>query len=372
MDPQALYSCANSSRVSGGQSAAPSWTLFSAGLVGNGLALLLLGLHGVRGRPDGSPPSAFAVLVGGLTVTDLLGKSLVSPMVLATYAQNRSLRALGPGAGHLCPLFAFFMAFFGLASMGQLLAMALECWLSLGHPFFYRRHVTPRRGALVAPAVGTFCGAFCALPLAGVGRFVQYCPGTWCFIQMAASGRASDPGAHSAVAFSALYATLMALLLLATVACNLGSMRCLYGLHRRARRRRGPGTKGAPARPAPTASGALDHLLLLAVMTVLFTVCSLQTVFPETVSPGKSMDLTALRFLSVNSIIDPWVFIIFRTSVFRSNWWCCRSAMGVSDTPYSRFASTLIEAAWPSGEEHEPRRQKDLASDPCSRRASAV
>ncbi|XP_028934566.1 prostaglandin D2 receptor [Ornithorhynchus anatinus] len=351
MDPQALYSCANSSRVSGGQSAAPSWTLFSAGLVGNGLALLLLGLHGVRGRPDGSPPSAFAVLVGGLTVTDLLGKSLVSPMVLATYAQNRSLRALGPGAGHLCPLFAFFMAFFGLASMGQLLAMALECWLSLGHPFFYRRHVTPRRGALVAPAVGTFCGAFCALPLAGVGRFVQYCPGTWCFIQMAASGRASDPGAHSAVAFSALYATLMALLLLATVACNLGSMRCLYGLHRRARRRRGPGTKGAPARPAPTASGALDHLLLLAVMTVLFTVCSLPFIaraYVRAFVPSskmtnatleESMDLTALRFLSVNSIIDPWVFIIFRTSVFRSffhkffrrplakrNWWCCRSA----------------------------------------------
>uniref|UniRef100_A0A6I8PEW0 Prostaglandin D2 receptor n=1 Tax=Ornithorhynchus anatinus TaxID=9258 RepID=A0A6I8PEW0_ORNAN len=331
MDPQALYSCANSSRVSGGQSAAPSWTLFSAGLVGNGLALLLLGLHGVRGRPDGSPPSAFAVLVGGLTVTDLLGKSLVSPMVLATYAQNRSLRALGPGAGHLCPLFAFFMAFFGLASMGQLLAMALECWLSLGHPFFYRRHVTPRRGALVAPAVGTFCGAFCALPLAGVGRFVQYCPGT------------CDPGAHSAVAFSALYATLMALLLLATVACNLGSMRCLYGLHRRARRRRGPGTKGAPARPAPTASGALDHLLLLAVMTVLFTVCSLPFIMTNA-TLEESMDLTALRFLSVNSIIDPWVFIIFRTSVFRSNWWCCRS----------------------------PRRQKDLASDPCSRRASAV
>uniref|UniRef100_A0A8C0F173 Uncharacterized protein n=1 Tax=Bubo bubo TaxID=30461 RepID=A0A8C0F173_BUBBB len=25
----------------------------------------------------------------------------------------------------------------------------------------------------------------------------------------------------------------------------------------------------------------------------------------------------ALRFLSVNSIVDPWVFIIFRTSVFR-------------------------------------------------------
>ena len=28
-------------------------------------------------------------------------------------------------------------------------------------------------------------------------------------------------------------------------------------------------------------------------------------------------DLRALRFLSVISIVDPWIFIIFRTSVFR-------------------------------------------------------
>ncbi|KAJ6651738.1 hypothetical protein lerEdw1_020665 [Lerista edwardsae] len=32
----------------------------------------------------------------------------------------------------------------------------------------------------------------------------------------------------------------------------------------------------------------------------------------------EKADLTALRFFSVNSIVDPWVFIIFRTSVFRT------------------------------------------------------
>uniref|UniRef100_A0ACB8G5U6 Uncharacterized protein n=1 Tax=Sphaerodactylus townsendi TaxID=933632 RepID=A0ACB8G5U6_9SAUR len=32
----------------------------------------------------------------------------------------------------------------------------------------------------------------------------------------------------------------------------------------------------------------------------------------------ESADLTALRFFSVNSIVDPWVFIIFRTAVFRT------------------------------------------------------
>lgn len=33
---------------------------------------------------------------------------------------------------------------------------------------------------------------------------------------------------------------------------------------------------------------------------------------------NENADLSALRFLSVNSIVDPWVFIIFRTSVFRA------------------------------------------------------
>uniref|UniRef100_A0A8C3I9R2 Prostaglandin D2 receptor n=1 Tax=Chrysemys picta bellii TaxID=8478 RepID=A0A8C3I9R2_CHRPI len=66
----------------------------------------------------------------------------------------------------------------------------------------------------------------------------------------------------------------------------------------------------------------LDHLVLLALMTVLFTVCSLPLIIRAYVGAfatnlDEKADLTALRFLSVNSIVDPWVFIIFRTSVFR-------------------------------------------------------
>ncbi|KFO29716.1 Prostaglandin D2 receptor [Fukomys damarensis] len=212
-----------------------------------------------RPRPSELPskaaaerPSVFYVLVCGLTVTDLLGKCLLSPVVLAAYAQNRSLRGLPPAQGKsLCQTFAFFMSFFGLASTLQLLAMALECWLSLGHPFFYQRHITLRRGALVAPVVGAFSLAFCSLPFVGFGDFVQYCPGTWCFIQMV-----SGDGSLSVQAYSVLYSSLVALL-----------YRAYYGAF-----------KAVQEEPD---------------------------------------DLLALRFLSVISIVDPWIFIIFRTSVFR-------------------------------------------------------
>ncbi|XP_044517888.1 prostaglandin D2 receptor [Gracilinanus agilis] len=331
MDSQ-LYRCDNFTWIETGNSAAIGGSLFGAGLLGNILALILLAMPRLRSSPPGSPPSVFYVLVCGLAVIDLLGKCLLSPMVLATYMQNRTLRELVPGSGNLlCYVFAFFMAFFGLASMLQLLVMALECWLSLGYPFFHQRHITRSRGALVAPAVGVFCLIFCALPLMGFGKYVQYCPGTWCFIQMASEQRST-----SVLGYSMMYATLMAMLVLATVFCNLNTMRNLYGMHERLSQlprsvtkdlsgfREGQKETTLTLQPLE----ALDHLLLLAVMTVLFTTCSLPFIIRAYFGAfiiGKNKnttleereDLRALRFLSVNSIVDPWIFIICRTSVFR-------------------------------------------------------
>lgn len=274
------YRCQTSTWVERGYSATMSAVLFSAGLLGNLLALVLLarsGLGSCRSGPLHKPPSVFYVLVCGLTITDLLGKCLVSPMVLAAYAQNRSLKELLPASGNqFCETFAFLMSFFGLATILQLLAMALEFWLSLGHPFFYQRHITLRRGVLVAPVVGAFCLAFCALPFAGFGKFVQYCPGTWCFIQMIHNKRS-----FSAIGFSVLYSSLMALLVLATVVCNLGAMYNLYAMHRRQRHhphrcsrdRTQPGSDYRQGSLHPLE--ALDHFMLVALMTVLFTMCSL-------------------------------------------------------------------------------------------------
>uniref|UniRef100_A0A8C0H217 Prostaglandin D2 receptor n=1 Tax=Chelonoidis abingdonii TaxID=106734 RepID=A0A8C0H217_CHEAB len=288
------YRCRDSRAIQGGESALPSSLLFSAGLLGNLLALLLLGQQRLRrGRPPRA--SAFYLLVSGLAVTDLLGKCLLSPMVLAAYAGNRSLSELGPGGGdpgRLCQLFAFLMAFFGLAPTLLLLAMALECCLSLGHPYFYRRQ--PRRRP-PRPALGP------------ARRRRLYCPGTWCFIRMAG-------GSAPARGYSVLYASLLGALVLAIGLCNLASMRSLYRMARRPHRRSGP--------TAAPRMEELDHLVLLALMTVLFTVCSLPLIVRAYVGAfaadfNEKADLTALRFLSVNSIVDPWVFIIFRTSVFR-------------------------------------------------------
>ncbi|KAJ6651737.1 hypothetical protein lerEdw1_020664 [Lerista edwardsae] len=276
------YRCRSSRSLEGGQSALPGSLLFAAGLLGNVLALGLLRQHQRRARlqRDGRRPraSAFYLLVSVLATTDLLGKCLLSPIVLAAYARNRSLSELWPpppasaveGAepGRLCQLFAFLMAFFGLAPTVLLLAMALECWLSLGHPYFYERHTSRRLGALLTGSAAALCAVFCALPLLGFGATVQYCPGTWCFIRMAGGG--GRP-------YSVLYASLLGALVLAVCLCNLGTMRSLYAMARRQPPRRNQ-LAGAAAPPGPPCAGRVEELgqlVLLALMTVLFTICSL-------------------------------------------------------------------------------------------------
>ncbi|XP_066480467.1 prostaglandin D2 receptor-like [Tiliqua scincoides] len=328
------YRCGGSRSLEGGGSALPGALLFAAGLAGNVLALGVLRRH--RRREGRRGASAFYLLASALAATDLLGKCLLSPMVLAAYARNRSLSALWPAEGapsgggprlepgRLCQLFAFLMGFFGLAPTALLLAMALQSCLALGHPYCYQRHASRRRAALGAAAAAASCAALCALPLLGFGATAQYCPGSWCFMRMA--GARARP-------YSLLYASLLGALVLAVCLCHLRAMRSLCAL---ARRRPGPG-----AGPVEE----LGQLLLLGLMTVLFAVCSLPLIVRAYVGAfapdfDENADLTALRFFSVNSIVDPWVFIIFRTSFFRTCLHRVARRLSLRRAPRAQFLET--------------------------------
>lgn len=260
--------------------------MFSAGLLGNLLALGLL-LRCRRG-PRARPPSLFHVLVLALVVTDLLGTCSVSPFVLASYHHNRTLTALAHG-GHICLYFGFAMSFFGLATMLILFAMALERCLALGWPYFYERFLSPRTGLVALPAIYTFSAAFCSLPLVGFGQYVQYCPGTWCFIRMHPDSRRQDGTRQMSgldVTFSLLYATLLLFLILSVLLCNLSVIANLARMHRRGQRTRRlataeqPRLAGACGRRMFSMAEEIDHLLLLSIMTITFVICSL----PFTVS----------------------------------------------------------------------------------------
>lgn len=256
-------SCRNLTYVRDSVGPATSTLMFVAGVVGNGLAL---GILGTRRR---SRPSAFTVLVTGLAVTDLLGTCFLSPAVFVAYARNSSLLGLARGRPALCDAFAFAMTFFGLASTLILFAMAVERCLALSHPYLYAQLDGPRCARLALPAVYAFCVLFCSLPLLGLGQHQQYCPGSWCFIRM----RSAQLGG---CAFSLAYASLVALLVAAIVFCNGSVTLSLCHMYRQQRRHQGS------LAPSPRArEDEVDHLILLALMTGVMAVCSL----PLTVSP---------------------------------------------------------------------------------------
>ncbi|NWS63676.1 PE2R2 protein, partial [Chunga burmeisteri] len=264
-----------------------------------------------------------------------LGTCSVSPFVLASYHRNRTLTGLAQG-GHICLYFGFAMSFFGLTTMLILFAMALERCLALGQPYFYERFLSPRTGLVALPAIYTFSAAFCSLPLVGFGRYVQYCPGTWCFIQMHLSYLQHNSGREVSgldVTFSLLYATLLLFLILSVLLCNLSVIANLARMHRRGQKTRRlatleqPRAAGGCNRRMFSMAEEIDHLLLLSIMTITFVICSLPFTIRAYVNKfseeennnerDHDWDLLALRFLSINSIVDPWVFAILRPPVLR-------------------------------------------------------
>lgn len=274
--------CDNSHFVNEEGKPAVSIIMFLAGVVGNFLALFILGVHQKKHR---SGSSVFCILVTGLALTDLLGTCLLSPPVFISYAQNKSLVALG-GDG-MCQLFGFAMILFGLAPTLILCAMAVERCLAISHPYFYSVHIRRSFAKITLFTIYLFSLIFCLLPFLGFGRFRQYCPGTWCFIDMDARGEE-----HGSLmrAFSLTYSSLVALLILAVFVCNGSVIVSLCQMHRSQVTRRGSVVStGRRKRMSLAGFGQgkkeLDHLVLLAVITVIFVVCSLPLTVSSHVTP---------------------------------------------------------------------------------------
>ncbi|CAJ1065415.1 prostacyclin receptor [Xyrichtys novacula] len=298
---------------------ATSIIMFLAAVVGNLLALFILGVHQKEHR---SRSSVFCILVTGLALTDLLGTCLLSPPVFICYARNLSL--IGLGGESLCKLFGFAVSFFGLAPTLILCAMAVERCLAISHPYFYSVHIRRSFAKFTLFFIYLFSLLFCLLPYTGYGKFRQYCPGTWCFIDMDATG---DEKANLVRAFSVSYSSLISLLILAVFVCNGSVIVSLCQMHRNQLMRRGSVGSNVRKRRLSLAWFAqgeeeMDHLVLLALITVIFVVCSLPLTiagFINAIEPfcGDKENLTAFRFYAFNPIVDPWVFIICRKSVFR-------------------------------------------------------
>uniref|UniRef100_A0A3Q0SFU0 Prostaglandin E receptor 2a (subtype EP2) n=1 Tax=Amphilophus citrinellus TaxID=61819 RepID=A0A3Q0SFU0_AMPCI len=288
--------------------------MFAAGIIGNVAALVILEIRRRRNMRTGSTShhGLFHILIKSLVITDLTGTCLITPLVQVSYARNQTLVGMSTGTWSFCWYFGVSMTFFSLATMLLLFTTALERCFAITYPYLYNRHVTKKCAYIAILLVFLLSTLFCLLPFAGFGEYVQYCPGTWCFIHM-------SPETPVNRVYAILYATIMLVLVLAIIVFNGFVMYQLYRMYQR-RKRNGSVTvtmRSNSDRKVMSIAEEVEHLILLVFMTVIFSIC---TLIYRNEKWLLHSSVNALRFISINSIVDPWVFILLSPGVQHFCW----------------------------------------------------
>lgn len=281
--------------------------MFAGGAIGNLIAIIVLSVSRQERKS-----SAFFTLVRGLAVTDLLGTCLASPLTIATYLKRTVLEDR-----HICEFHSFLLLFFGLTGLSIICAMAGERYLAICCPYTYQRWgVVDKRFAqkfLFFIYIANIF--FCCLPMMGMARSILQTSHTWCFINMRTHERV-------ATAYSVLYGAVSLLLILGTILLNLAV--CGSLLLMRQRTVPGPVTRASVReRWRALSSAAETQMMAVLVMTsVVVLACSaplMVRVFANHFmpKPDPAADRAAIRIASVNPILDPWIYILLRRSLFR-------------------------------------------------------
>ncbi|XP_060889845.1 prostaglandin E2 receptor EP4 subtype-like [Labrus mixtus] len=280
--------------------------MFAGGAIGNLIAIIVLSVSRQERKS-----SAFYTLVRGLAVTDLLGTCLASPLTIANYLDQQVLMDR-----HACQFHSFLLLFFGLAGLSIICAMAAERYLAICCPYTYERWGVNRRFAqkfLLFIYISHIF--FCCLPMMGMASSELQPSGTWCFIDW----RTQKP---LAAAYSVLYGAVSVLLILGTIVLNLAVCGALLLMRQRTVRR--PVTRGSVRQRWRALSSAAETQMIAVLVTTSAVVlaCSaplVVRVFANCFMTNQEheADLAAIRIASVNPILDPWIYILLRRSLFR-------------------------------------------------------
>ncbi|KAL8178475.1 UNVERIFIED_CONTAM: hypothetical protein K2H54_048690 [Gekko kuhli] len=192
-------------------------TMMITGIVGNGLAMLLV--YRAYHKKENQRKKSFLLCIGSLALTDLTGQLVTSPIVISVYLANRNWGEVDPSL-KLCTFFGMCMTVFGLCPLFIASAMAVERTLAIRAPHWYSGHMKTRVTKSVILSVWLAISAFALLPIIGVGKYALQWPGTWCFI---GTGDDDGSGMGSSV-FASIFAFLGLFSLVITVACNVATI----------------------------------------------------------------------------------------------------------------------------------------------------
>ncbi|XP_062578505.1 prostaglandin E2 receptor EP4 subtype-like [Saccostrea cucullata] len=304
------------------ESAVPPAMQFAIGVIGNGIALLVLKLSAKthKWRP-------FYRLVAALALTDGGGILLVYPTVMIRYAV-RSFQM--PTA--LCDYSSFIYTFTLLASAMIICSMSIDRFLAIMYPIFYDTNTKYRRVNIMLGVTWISSAVVCSLHLFGLGDSHSFYPRSWCFIDFSkVQGNSSTAILNRANSF--LYSFLGLIIIVTIVSLN--SIVVITIFRRRFLQKRSKVQNNDSKRDVFNIVFLLTIVVVFATLwTPLICVIFAHAVFWMDGDCGT--ELLVLRLAVTNSIIDPWIYILLRKETilsmrrifFRAV--CCKLSYGMN------------------------------------------
>ena len=178
--------------------------MFAVGFLSNLLALIFLN----RSDPE-IKRKLFYRLVAGLALTDLIGTTMTSPVVIAVYVNDFKWI----GGDPMCKYFGFMMIFAGAATMTIVCLMSVERLLCVRKPYLYYTRLRKKHATYFLVGAWIFAACTASLPLLGFGEIVLQYPFTWCFFDYYTENFLKR-------GFNYLFAVLALVMITVTVTCN--------------------------------------------------------------------------------------------------------------------------------------------------------
>ncbi|XP_061191571.1 prostaglandin E2 receptor EP4 subtype-like [Saccostrea echinata] len=272
----------------------PPVLLCLLGIVGNSLAVVIVccSVKTHQWRP-------FYHFVCGLAITDGFGVMFAVPFAVVRYATNFEYTY----SQTVCDYMAVIQMFTIIASAMIVCTMSMERFLALLFPYEFQSLTKGARSTVIL-----FCiwgvSAFLSSGHLMAGRpSKRFYPDSWCFVNFE-SQDATDRG------FAYLYVLMGLLVLLTTFGTNVILMVVIL-------KRKGTNHSTSVANKHGT-----RIILFLFSVVLLYSICSLPILInmlghlTGTFEGTPSFELLGIEMATTNSIIDPWIYIIFRKESF--------------------------------------------------------
>ncbi|XP_056095015.1 thromboxane A2 receptor isoform X1 [Rhinichthys klamathensis goyatoka] len=246
--------------------------------------------------------SSFLIFLGGLVFTDFMGLLVTGSIVVSFHITHFNWRQLDPHC-HFCNFMGMSMVFYGLCPLLLGAAMAMERYIGINRPFARSTAMTNSRACSTVAIVWVTAGCISLLPLAGLGNYHLQIPGSWCFLNI--SSKPLD------MTFSLIFSLVGLLSLAVSFLLNTVSVITLLRVC--------CGQDSGQRRRDYEVEMMVQLILIMAIASICW--CPLLVFIAQTVLSGGELKvrqlLLWLRFATLNQILDPWVYILFRRAVLK-------------------------------------------------------